>query len=140
MHRNRTGWGTGPWDDEPDHIDFVTAAGLPGIMHRNSMGAWCGYVAVPPGHPSHGKRDGEVDCDVHGGLTYANACQGSVCHVAAPGEPDDVWWLGFDCSHCWDVSPGHNQFGSYQGSSYRDVAYVRAECERLAQQLAVVKP
>lgn len=109
-----------------------------------SGGHWCGYVAVPPGHPLHGKDYDAVGADVHGGLTYANQCSGDICHVPAPGEPDDVWWFGFDCAHCWDFRPGHAALMESVGiptpdwdreEVYRDLAYVRAECESLAEQL-----
>lgn len=101
------------------------------------MGAWCGYVGVPPGHPWHGQPYDDVDAGVHGGLTYAEACQGSVCHVPKPGEPDDVWWLGFDCGHYQDAVPamiamGYRSLGL--DGTYRDQAYVTAETKRLADQ------
>lgn len=133
----------GPWHDEPDHVDFEHA-GHACILHRGPAGAWCGYVAVPPGHPWHGKgtswSDG-VDADVHGGITYAAKCQGSICHVAKPGEPDDVWWLGFDCNHHGDLDlqkvteygSGH-AFDGYFTLTYRTVEYARRETERLAEQ------
>ena len=42
-------WGQGPWDDEPDRVDFEHA-GFPCLLLRNPrLGQWCGYVAVPPG-------------------------------------------------------------------------------------------
>lgn len=150
----------GPWHDEPDHVDFESS-GFPCILHRGPQGAWCGYVAVPPGHPWHGKdyddcRVGEDDWpSVHGGLTYANACHGAVCHVAKPGEPEDVWWLGFDCNHSEDVSLSDFYFdikfrndpnwprratSSSYGESYKTVEYVRAETERLARQAREVSP
>jgi hypothetical protein len=89
---------TGPWDQEPDR-DLWKHAGLACLVNRGPMGAWCGYVAVPPGHPAHRKHYNEVDVEVHGGLTYSEECQGVICHTPKPGEPDDVWWLGFDCGH-----------------------------------------
>jgi hypothetical protein len=133
----------GPWHDESDHVEFEHL-GHPCILHRGPTGAWCGYVAVPPGHPWHGRgfdwKNG-VDADVHGGITYANACQGSICHVAKPGEPDDVWWLGFDCNHLGDMDAqkiiedggvyGHDGMWPRQ---YRTVGYVRRETEKLAEQ------
>lgn len=70
-----------------------------------------------------------------------------ICHVPAPGEPDDVWWFGFDCAHCWDVAPGVLALYArinmarplvQRDETYRDVAYVRAEVEKLAAQLAGV--
>ncbi len=118
---DRTGWGSGPWDNEPDKLNWTTASGLPGMIVRNDNGALCGYAAVPDNHPWHGVQyhgrsaeypytdesaKEEVDytttpegkIDVHGGLTYSDSCQGRVCHIPEPGEPDNVWWFGFDCS------------------------------------------
>jgi hypothetical protein len=121
-------------------------------MNRNRMGVWCGYAAVPPGHPYHGKRYDEVDVEVHGGLTYAAACAGEICHKPAAGEPHDVWWFGFDCGHAWDLAPGYSKVVDevrnmagleprprFPDEVYRDAAYVRSEVEQLAEQLAEVK-
>ncbi len=127
----------GPWHAEPDHVEFEHD-GMPCILHRNA--AWCGYVAVPPGHPWHGKSYDQVDVDVHGGPTYAEKCSGKICHVAKPGEPDDVWWIGFDCNHHGDLSLHDvNDYGSYRDdghlvSLYRTVDYVKAETIKLAEQ------
>ena len=135
---DRSSWRRGPWDGEPDFVRFESH-GLPCIVLRHPRsGHLCGYVAVPPGHPWHGvdfatlwREDG---CpNVHGGVTYAERCAGSVCHVAKPGDPDDVWWLGFDANHAWDVSPRDASWGD---GDYRDIGYMRRECERLAEQCA----
>jgi hypothetical protein len=157
---DRTGWPRGPWDDEVDRYEFRTQVGYPGLIHRNLVGALCGYVGVPPGHPAHGRSwrsednyergpDGTIDyereklnplngLDVHGGITYAEKCQ------PAAGESDDVWWLGFDCSHAWDLSPGIHKLppprardGLLLGrvNTYRTRAFVEAEAECLAAQL-----
>ncbi len=132
----KSSWGPGAWHDEPDHVAF-DHAGLSCILHRNHGGAWCGYAAVAPGHPVHGQDYNDINVDVHGGLTYADKCQGSICHVAKPGEPDDVWWFGFDCSHPGDYSPAYDKPGCYDSDSrYRDIGYVTAETKRLAEQLA----
>lgn len=152
----KSSWGDGPWLHEPDRVDFQHA-GLPCLLLRNHHGVWCGYAAVPPGHPLHGLPYGDVDVDVHGDLTYSDACQGPVCHVPAPGEPADVWWFGFDTAHAFDYVPGMEarmrerndptlsalkaQIAalptySYMRDVYRDLAYVRAETESLAEQLA----
>lgn len=79
--------------------EFRSPDGFACLIRRTNIGIWCGYVAVPPGHPWHGKHYDAVDADVHGGLTYAEPCSGEICHVPQPGESDDVWWLGFDCGH-----------------------------------------
>jgi hypothetical protein len=166
---DRSTWAKGPWDSEPDHVEFRTKAGYHGMANRNAMGNWCGYVAVEPGHPLHGMDMGEIweaaELNVHGGVTYAEACQGEICHVPPPGEPDNVWWIGFDCGHACDVSPymqgihdraiAAGEFRYDIGAmadklgltedhpmreKYRDLAYVQAEIEDLAAQLKALEP
>lgn len=138
---DRTGWPKGPWDDEPDRIEwrFEDNPSLVCLMVRNQMGAWCGYVGLPAEHPFHGdKYDDHYDLNVHGGPTYSAACAGHICHVPEPGEPDNVWWIGFDCGHWMDRIPSlESRLGRQTPSgTYRDVAYVKAEVESLARQLA----
>jgi hypothetical protein len=159
------GWGAGPWDDEPDKAHWIDeATGLDCLAVRNmGSGIWCGYVGVPPGHSAHGKDYEEVrELDVHGGLTYANACSGHICHEPEEGRPDNVWWLGFDCGHLGDFSPhsnsfvGHPTLGEFYKEPYdhgfaqklasadpyqevyKDFDYVKDECTNLAAQLKEV--
>jgi hypothetical protein len=140
-------WAPGPWDNEPNRIEFESH-GFPVIMRRHPrMGNWCGYVAVPPGHPCHGLRHNNLpDLSAHGGVNYAEPCTGDICHVPKEGEPADVWWLGFDCGHCFDMTPWMEaqkkkmDFASDDPDApwcdvYRDADYVRSECENLAAQL-----
>jgi len=151
---DKSAWGPGPWQDEPDRLEFEHA-GFPCLIVRNDLfGNLCGYVGMPPGHPWHGQSLSDVDVDVHGGLTFASGCSGHICHVPKPGQPDDVYWIGFDCGHGGiDVMPGHaamltkalpqemrisieNGMALLYGyrETYKDIAYVRQECERLAEQ------
>lgn len=140
-------WGPGPWQEEPDTDAWRSPHGFPCVMRRGSMGAWCGYVGVPPGHPWHGKDWGSIDVEVHGGLTYAEKCNEwiGVCHVPAPGESDNFWWVGFDCAHWMDLNPVQEALRSqlnmpaYERPEefrdvYRTLAYVKAETEDLARQ------
>ena len=172
-------WGEGPWQIEPDRVDF-RHAGFACLLHRNRAGNWCGYVGVPPGHPLHGvgysdespalaealerrkkhpigDNPGmavmlacltgelaprpEIVLDVHGGPTYSGACQGHLCHVPEAGEPDALWWFGFDCGHSDDYTPAYDheyRLSFKRHAVYRDLAYVRRETESLAQQLAAL--
>jgi len=144
-------FGPGEWMDEPDHVEF-RHAGFVCLIHRNGSGALCGYVGVPPGHPWHGKSDSDVHsmCDeinVNGGLTYANECSPPLCHVPEPGEPEHLWWLGFDCGHCNDVSPsmvkwerdrGRERSSSSMGETYKTISYVRFDTKGLAELAASV--
>ena len=155
----REEWGPGPWQDEPDRIEWKTAAGLDALLHRSPLtGSFCGYVAVPPGHPLHGKhyRGEGSGLEAHGGITYSEGCSGDICHEPEPGEPDDVWWFGFDAGHAFDYMPAMeartrkhmpphlHSSGPFTGPAeeaewhdvYRDLDYMRAQCEFLAAQLA----
>ncbi len=146
----REQWGEGPWQDEPDIAEWRAPGGkLPRLALRGPHGSWCGYVGVPEGHPMHGKgwEDSEA-LDVHGGITYGSECSGDICHQPREGEPEHVWWLGFDCSHAWDYSPGlHALLRSLPGGdrlreheTYRDLGYVIGEVEKLARQLEEMAP
>lgn len=135
-------YGPGPWSTEPNRIEFESH-GFPCLIRRNPLGALCGYVAVPRGHPCHGQSYNKLprNLEAHGGITYAEACNGEICHVPKPGEPDDVWWIGFDCAHAWDLVPWIESQtpGLCRNSEYRDIHYVRRECEELAAQLEQLK-
>lgn len=154
---DKSDWGDGPWQAEPDRAYWVDeASGLPCLIRRGPSGSLCGYVGVPSGHPCHGKGysalEGEID--VHGGLTFSGDCDGDtirgICHVPELGQEDDVSWFGFDCAHCWDLSPGmrarlreayartgdtYNEL-IHDTEVYRDFEYVQVEVLKLAKQLA----
>lgn len=153
-------WGPGPWQEEPDTVQWPDEkTGLPCLAKRNMHGGnWCGYVGVAEGHPAFEqhydavRRDNDEDSyiDVHGGLTFSDFCRGvpgeNICHLPEAGEPERVWWLGFDCAHYMDHRPseksmwlklGHPEFAHDDPqASYRTLAYVQSECEKLAAQLA----
>lgn len=143
-------WPDGPWTNEPDRVEWRTSTGLHAIALRQPRrGHWCGYVGVAPGHPWHGVDlssypSGVEHPEVHGGITYSDACVGAVCHVPAPGEPEHLWWVGFDCAHYGDAAP--HQFGDWPIiagygrtlDTYRTLDFVRGQCERLAEQAARV--
>lgn len=150
---DKSTWLPGPWQDEPDRVEWRSPSGLACLIVRNNFGALCGYVGVGPDHPLHGKEYGEVDLRAHGGLTFSAPCQedGKICHIPEPGEPDAVWWFGFDCAHSgdfWEVTYGPQHpmvlkaphlFGAdirrRSGDVYRDIEYVKAEVNSLATQI-----
>lgn len=136
----------GPWQDEPDRVEW-RYGGMPCLIVRNRIGALCGYVGVSMPHPWWGRHYDAVRPypDIHGGLTYADHCSGHVCHVARPGEGDDVYWLGFDCAHSGDLLPELVAMRAFRAESrlrwpglpddtYRDADYVMLEVESLARQ------
>lgn len=154
--RGRKNFGRGAWNAEPDKAHWVDeATGLDCLIVRNHLGALCGYVGVPEEHRFYGKHyDQMLAVDVHGGLTYADECNGHICHDA----DNRVWWLGFDCAHLHDLVPGmkkschswrmrkamrkagyadypRNEMLLGRRDKYRTFKYVKAECAALAAQL-----
>jgi hypothetical protein len=145
---DKSKWPRGPWDDEPDKVQWQDeATGLPCMIRRSPiMGSWCGYVGVSPDHPAFGQDYNAIDDErisVHGGLAYAGGCTDgvspeiSICHVVEPGEPDHVWWLGFDCGHAFDHSPALSYV--LPDAIYRDQSYIENEVRQLASQLAEIE-
>jgi hypothetical protein len=64
----------------------------------------------------------------------------AVCHIPEGDEPDDIWWLGFDCAHAGDFCPAFERFeGLHKDEEYRDVNYVTQECQRLARALKIAR-
>ena len=63
-----------------------------------------------------------------------------ICHLPEPGEPDDVWWLGFDCAHLGDTTPAYDAQDSgrrfARDGYYKNFCYVEAQVRSLAEQLA----
>jgi len=56
--------------------------------------------------------------------------------------PEGFWWVGFDCAHSEDYVPGQDDalghpHKQYKGI-YRNWAWVKAETQRLAEQLAAM--
>lgn len=157
------------WGNEPDKAEWRDElTNLPCIARRGGGSVWCGYVAVEPGHPYHGKNPeeciedcGKSWCDhtpssklcAHGGITFAGPChpdegEHGICHIPQGGESDDVWWFGFDTAHAGDFTPGYwkltNEYMSealkeYRNNDeYRTLDYVMRQCAHLAMQLAEV--
>lgn len=130
-----------PWESEPDLADWIDEATQYRcvVLRHPTLRHLCGYVGVAVGHPAHGVAYDNVRAldddyiDVHGGLTYGASNQGY------PVEHNGLWWLGFDCAHSGDVVPGLIPFGGEEPGAYRDMAYVKAECARLAAELAALE-
>lgn len=162
---DKSTWGDGPWHDEPDKLQWKDeTTGYPCLIVRNPVGALCGYVGVSDTHPffehhywsGFDEPDTPIDnIQVHGGLTFADHCQEgdeceTICHIPEPGESDHVWWFGFDCAHCGDLSPmiearDRKRYEETKdplwlpittlGIEYRTLDYVKEQVRSLAAQL-----
>lgn len=158
---DKSQWPDGPWQTEPDRVDWVHAGYACMILRHPKYGSLCGYVGVDNTHPLYEKQwtdGGFPSFEVHYGVNYTAKCSESVCHAPLPGMPADVWWLGFDCNHGYDLAPAmirvmeevRKQIASMKWPEetpeiavaeelfmerYRDVEYVKRGCEGLADQL-----
>src|SRR4030095_7424955 len=145
---DKSKWGDGPWLDEPDKVQWQDEdTGLPCLAVRQpESGHWCGYVGLSEGHRYFGADYDTPDVHVHGGLTFFDYCSDDhdhgICHIPELGEPDRIYWFGFDCHHFQDRAPGFDArmreiFPERicDWEEYRTLAYVRAQCESLAAQL-----
>ncbi len=140
---DKTAWGLGPWEDEPDLVAW-RYKGVPCLILRTPhTGSLCGYAAVTPRHRYYRCNWDHPNIECHGGLTYSGEI--SEADGAPPGE---LWWFGFDTSHAYDYMP------AMMGSSlprargleiagiagdrdvYRTLAYVRGEVESIARRLS----
>lgn len=168
MPLDRSQWPKGPWDDEPDILEWIDEdSGLNCKMLRGPGGHWCGYVGVPKGHPAFGMSYDPIEyetipepvefwrrhvtkrveyavreLEAHGGLTYAAT------------ENDGLHWFGFDCAHSDDLCPAYESTWAslkkhglslrgmrltFDEAVYRDLKFVKNECRELAAQLAAIR-
>jgi hypothetical protein len=152
------------WENEPDFLDWEHNGFVCRVQRQIRSKALNGYVVIPAGHPLHGveyvdqlppvlmamvdktmnwpirKRSAiQLLCmsvndaragdqfNVHGGVTYSGEC------YWLPKDADKGFCYGFHCSRCDDLAPGYSFLS---GGTYRNLEYVKAECESLADQLA----
>jgi len=81
------------WPPEEYVVKRWVHQGLDCAISAGPLGAFCGYVRVPEGHPDERLHYDDVDVSVHGGLTFR-------CKAKEGGS-----WFGFDCAHAGDFVP-----------------------------------
>lgn len=152
-------WGYGEWVEEPDEVTFYYKGVKCDIKrcydYENSPlmfgGHLCGYVVVPANHPWNSESYDDLNVCVHGGLTYD--------HIK------DTRVIGFDCAHSRDLVPSIEMFSKLPKDAfmeeirqltqdlreklpgceflfkktYKNIAFVEAECKKLVDQMLEVK-
>lgn len=78
------------------------------ILHQNNLyiESLCGYVALTPEHCGYNNFDIDNDISCHGGITFIDYGDGRRAVTNEKGEK--LFWIGFDCSHCWDYDYDNN--------------------------------
>ena len=101
------------------------------ILKRNSLGCWCGYVALSKNHQDYNVIvDDLYHYSVHGGINYFGDV--ATDNINMKGYK----WLGFDCGHYNDVSPTNILKDFDDGYAvYRDLEYVENELDSLSLQV-----
>lgn len=145
-------FGSGEWVDEKDYALFEHEGIECYIMRICAKepfakdevyfgGYFVGYCKVTKEHPLHGSEYHEVDLidfECHGGLTFSEFVDGE-------------YWIGFDCSHSWDIRPSSEMmrekykpsfaldpicsFVSPFESTYKNLEFCIQECKKIAEQL-----
>lgn len=125
-----------PWLDEPDFMEFEHCGLKCKILRVITMGHLCGYVGIPETHKHYKKGYDDLnridELQVHGGLTFSNKMN----------DEDGLWYFGFDAAHRFDLMPliSRRLFRpSIESQEYRDMSYMKKECEKLAEFLAKVE-
>ncbi len=153
---DKSGWGDGPWQQEPDWVAWIDGeTAFPCMIVRGPLGTLNGYVGVDGEHDAFGRSLDDLSSvlSIHGGVTYAEPHQpGSFNPEYSTIEQieglEGSWWIGFDTGHWNDIAPVQSQLpdfvvalslrdipGTSTEGTYRTVAFVRAECLDLAGQL-----
>lgn len=122
------------WLDEIDELYWVDKeTGLPCFIKRHAeLKHLCGYVGSEADWDFLVKIYGGYT--VHGGITYGP----SLNPPCPPPTNDDLTkykWVGFDCAHSGDFMPYQLfRYGAYQ-ETYKNIAFVKEQCEQLAKQI-----
>lgn len=142
-------WDDGEWANEPDEYQFEHM-GIKCIVKRTAAfesnyincfgGHLCGYIQIPENHPWYNANPFEIECNIHGGITYGQM-------------EEDGYWIGFDCAHYNDICPSVEKMrkqsrlfldltylkDALHNAVYKNFAYVTMECISLAEQALQVK-
>jgi hypothetical protein len=97
-------------------------------IHRNGVKTLCGYITLTKDSSLYGVGYDNLNIQVHGGLTYDGY------------DEYENWVIGFDFAHYKDLTPYFLLNGEYdfeQRGIYRDMEYVKSECESMAEQASV---
>lgn len=101
---DKTLWGDGPWQSEPDEFSGLYKKHIYYGL-RNNQGCWCGYVLISDNNPllkdcfnDEGSYM-DIAIDVHQGVTYCNRKRRKDL------DQKKHIWVGFDCCHYDDHWP-----------------------------------
>jgi hypothetical protein len=133
---DKTFWGKGPWQYEPDYLAYV-CDGYDCLIMRTAVGCLTGYIAIPADHPWYDLEPDEVPVRVHGGLEWKQVGNDHWRRTSR----EDVVWFGFSCSHIGDYFPVDGMIYEKEAipvddsspfftkRSYKTIEYVKSHIE-----------
>ena len=115
-------------EKEGDYLewDYKTNSGINykcRIIRNKYIKHLCGYVILTKDNKFYGKHYDDIPVQVHGGLTFSDFYEGD-------------WMIGFDCAHHGDITPGCGYEHISGMGTYKDMNFVKSECELLAEQIS----
>lgn len=124
------------WLSEPNILAWIYKGYDCLIVRDEEFGNLCGYVGLKSDHPWHGKEeeDQEIsEIDVHGQISWASVLY-PLPAVLMPSsfKHGSRWWLGFRAATGGDYRPFSTN--NRQDDVYRNMAFMKAECEKLVRQ------
>lgn len=82
---DKSQWGPGEWQHEPDRINFRTEEGFDAaVLRARHSGSLCGYVGVPYGHPWWGMK-------------YMDSLPSTPALLATPVDTDKISLISLLC-------------------------------------------
>lgn len=143
VEEKRNRFGEGEWLSEPDFIKFEYLSLKCVIKRHELLGHLCGYCEVPCFHQWFGRKMEDLDCNVHGGVTY----YGNLGHIGIDGGV----YIGFDCMHSFDICPRILDLATKEAvdlfkrytiprpffPTYKNISFCIVECMGLADQINV---
>ena len=88
----------------------------------------CGYVLLTKEDKYYGKDADAIPYAAHGGLNYSS-------HKLS-NQPEEWWWIGFDCGHGCDISMPYQLNCELSSAVYRTMDYVEQELKQLVDQIS----
>lgn len=128
------------WETEPNEVKFEHSGFKCYILRHPLWSHLCGYIGLLPSHPYYGRKNVKsLSLVVHGGINFGEFGKGN------KGFEEGYYWLGFDCNHSSDYSPGFwnltpnkkpmPKLGSLDEINYRNIQFVTLQLMGLANQL-----
>lgn len=132
----------GRWLSEPDYCKWYRGDLVCVALRDMTLGIWKGFVGVDKSHPFFGQSVEEI-LKTPPMLDAFVAVYGGICtagHLPDKYEEDakKLWWIGVETSHGGDlfpllkIEPGSDMDIMLSGQTYKDLAFIRRETNKLA--------